>query len=715
MYTQCPDCEIAFKVTADVLKQAAGMVRCGGCGNAFNALAYLSEQMPRLATPQKANAPLPELRPEIIETDDGLPQAISAEQSAALLKTLDELAGSNIRIEDTGVEWRVLDQEDAAAPAADDDDGGQFSYDGSDDLNKWEIVNVDEYLDDTETPIDEFLTATPEVIDAPEIFSAAANPVFRAVVEELRFDDNTPLPDDFDREDEPFFVSPQESKPPWGGVEDRRTHVPQEATADFALSQPDEWTDILGEFQELALDIAAPIDSTVESSSAGDGDLIEDEVPYQAPAPAARADVLLDMDAQFALQAEAMGIDLSGINKIEIGDEPDEPDEELIEDFEESLEIELEDELDDELLDELEDELDDELLDELEDELDDELAKEADFDKEIAQLDLIIDQPEFMDEPVIAHHAIEDELATDESDDDSEDVSEDQSGEHLVPPMTEEEHTVNMMIDQDLMAFAIEDEDGFASTIVIQDKDTEKKARLEQARMAKDDVGGDEDDDEAPGIETIIMEGDFVRSAFDREKLAADTAAAATLAKLTRSGGDDKARYSGGTRYGVIAGLVLLVIVLAIQAMHQSRESLATIPAFSNTVGQVYRALGQPVQPAWNITGWRFEATKGNVEGDEEELTIYSRLGNNSDGPLPYPLISISLTDRFEETIGSRVLEPAEYLPTDLDPRKLVPPGNTFNAVITIKSATESATGFKLNVCYRLSDGQLRCAIDDFK
>jgi predicted Zn finger-like uncharacterized protein len=707
MYTQCPDCEIAFKVTADVLKQAAGMVRCGGCGNAFNALAYLSEQMPRLATPQKANAPLPELRPEIIETDDGLPQAISAEQSAALLKTLDELAGSNIRIEDTGVEWRVLDQEDAAAPAADDDDGGQFSYDGSDDLNKWEIVNVDEYLDDTETPIDEFLTATPEVIDAPEIFSAAANPVFRAVVEELRFDDNTPLPDDFDREDEPFFVSPQESKPPWGGVEDRRTHVPQEATADFALSQPDEWTDILGEFQELALDIAAPIDSTVESSSAGDGDLIEDEVPYQAPAP-------LDMDAQFALQAEAMGIDLSGINKIEIGDEPDEPDEELIEDFEESLEIELKDELDDELLDELEDELDDELLDELEDELDDELAKEADFDKEIAQLDLIIDQPEFMDEPVIAHHAIEDELATDESDDDSEDVSEDQSGEHLVPPMTEEEHTVNMMIDQDLMAFAIEDEDGFASTIVIQDKDTEKKARLEQARMAKDDVGGD-DDDEAPGIETIIMEGDFVRSAFDREKLAADTAAAATLAKLTRSGGDDKARYSGGTRYGVIAGLVLLVIVLAIQAMHQSRESLATIPAFSNTVGQVYRALGQPVQPAWNITGWRFEATKGNVEGDEEELTIYSRLGNNSDGPLPYPLISISLTDRFEETIGSRVLEPAEYLPTDLDPRKLVPPGNTFNAVITIKSATESATGFKLNVCYRLSDGQLRCAIDDFK
>ncbi len=118
MYTQCPDCEIAFKITADVLKQAAGKVRCGGCGNAFNALSYLSEQMPKQPVAKEANAALPELRPEIIETDSCPPHAISAEQSAALLKTLDELAGSDIRIEDTGVEWRVLDEQEAAAPAA---------------------------------------------------------------------------------------------------------------------------------------------------------------------------------------------------------------------------------------------------------------------------------------------------------------------------------------------------------------------------------------------------------------------------------------------------------------------------------------------------------------------------------------------------------------------------------------------------------------------
>jgi hypothetical protein len=77
--------------------------------------------------------------------------------------------------------------------------------------------------------------------------------------------------------------------------------------------------------------------------------------------------------------------------------------------------------------------------------------------------------------------------------------------------------------------------------------------------------------------------------------------------------------------------------------------------------------------------------------------------------------VHLSLTDRFEEIIGSTVLEPGEYLPENADPRKLVPPSNTFNAVITIESPTEDATGFKIDVCYRLASGQLRCAIEDFK
>ena len=96
-------------------------------------------------------------------------------------------------------------------------------------------------------------------------------------------------------------------------------------------------------------------------------------------------------------------------------------------------------------------------------------------------------------------------------------------------------------------------------------------------------------------------------------------------------------------------------------------------------------------------------------------LTIYSRVGNKSADPLPYPLISVSLTDRFEDIIGSKVLEPGEYLAETFDPRRPVAPGDTFSAVISIEAPSAEATGFKLNVCYRQAGGKLKCAIDDFK
>ena len=101
MYTQCPECQIAFRVTAKVLQQAQGNVRCGGCGHAFNALHYLSEDMP---DPANADGDEP-ARDELAET------------SKRLLETLDELAGpEEVRIEDTGIEWRVLDEQ--APPAS---------------------------------------------------------------------------------------------------------------------------------------------------------------------------------------------------------------------------------------------------------------------------------------------------------------------------------------------------------------------------------------------------------------------------------------------------------------------------------------------------------------------------------------------------------------------------------------------------------------------
>lgn len=728
MYTQCPDCEIAFKVTADVLKQAAGKVRCGGCGNAFNALAYLSEQLPEQPETKQADSPVPELKPELTETDGGLPKKISARQSAALLKTLDELAGSDIRIEDTGVEWRVLDEQDAAMPAADDDDAGPN--------NMLEIV--DELLADDPTPVDEVLTTAPEVDDSPEVF-AAARPT-KNYVDELRFDDNTPLPDNFDLDGAASYLQHDDADTA------ERVELPEpepepeieQSPDDIALSEPDEWTDILGEFQDLVDEVTAPVeidDASGEPTKApaqelAPEELASDEIPGSLEGSTA-GDQPMNMDAQFALQAEAMGIDISGINELpdelafsesavfedRLSAEPDEGAQQAVEpeEAEQAHPEEVQKELD---LDAPGAGLEQAEKNPKEDDETEEEPENAvtELDEVISQIavadDSVIADETPIEEPMVENHSIEEELAG---------IGEnDGPGDHYVPPMTEEEHTVNMQIDQELMALAIEDQDGFASTIVIPGRETESKA-LEEL----DDSDDDETDNsvlpdpiEVPvGIESIVMEGEVVRSALDKEKLAADTAAAAKLAELARARDVDAGSQSSGKRFGIIAGIVALALLFVAQFVHQSRDSLATIPAFSNTVGQLYRALGQPLQPAWDVAGWRIEASSDQLEVQEgeENLTVSSRIGNNASQAMPYPLVNISLTDRFLEPVGSQLLDPSEYLPTDLDPRKLLEPGDTFNAIITIKSPSMEASGYKIDVCYRQTDGRLRCAIDDFK
>ncbi len=828
MFTQCPECNTAFRVTAEVLKKATGQVRCGGCSIAFNALEHLSEERPESAPWTQPNEQVPELTPETDDRDKSLPKTISAEQSAALLKTLDELAGSDIKIEDTGVEWRVLgsdsdddepdlDEQKAAESQLIADTGAlKFVIESDDDgpaTDASEIFEapgttfidsnlesdsgdsiIDEFLTESPTPVDEFLTQTPSRVESPEVFADVD-----ATPDVMRFDDNTPLPDDFDLGDSAPYVPEPPPVEPIASVPDDAD--PQ---ADLALGDPDEWELLLGEVDESTTEESSEKEVD-EALSTLDEDSIDKEIRLIADEAASNSadDTPPDMDTQFAIQAEAMGIDLSGMHQSITDndatgidepdaepqddgsdDEPDkipnddsqdisdkeseeEPDEDpgedsddeqdesegeqsdiaaaaeaddsgsdsefyrtLVEDIEalneapdegllkfededsdlkedpESGELELDDDLlDDNLEDAISDEADDfsdELPEEgLEAELDgqsDDLSDEgsdAKTDEETHDDELETS----LDEDLIAA-AFASEAAQQSADANEE---EEINGEHYVPPQTEEEKTINMMIDQDFMRLAAEGEDIFTSTVV-EDRS---------------------DSDEVQNVETIVMEGEFVQSALNRENLAASAAAGSWHFDDTKFSSKPASDETPGLRggriagdpagIGIIAGTVVLALILVIQVLHQSREALATVPTFSQAIGPIYRAIGSPLTPSWDVAGWRFEVTKGSADENNELLTIYSRLGNTSDGPLPYPLVHVSLTDRFEEIIGSKVLEPGEYLAGNPDPSKAVESGSTFNAVISIESPAAEATGFRLNVCYRLANRQLRCAIEDFK
>lgn len=54
MFTRCPSCRTAFRVTPEQLKARAGKVRCGHCDAVFNALETLEDALPAETTPALA-------------------------------------------------------------------------------------------------------------------------------------------------------------------------------------------------------------------------------------------------------------------------------------------------------------------------------------------------------------------------------------------------------------------------------------------------------------------------------------------------------------------------------------------------------------------------------------------------------------------------------------------------------------------------------------
>jgi predicted Zn finger-like uncharacterized protein len=536
MYTQCPECDVAFRVTAEVLRQAAGKVRCGGCGIAFNALEHLSEEKPQAPVRKEPEPQVPELTPEPppeLEADTP-PQSISAEQSAALLKTLDQLAGSDIRIEDTGIEWRVLDVDPEAEPEPEE----EAVADSTTDTGSLKFFIEDE-SDESE------------------------------IVEEMRFDDDTPLPDDFDSDEAPVSIAEPE---PVVVEEAPATDDLEDAQVDLVFGEADEWEDLLGDIDETGPEEASEQDLDIEDED-------EEETPEEADDLIVlgstesddSADQPLDMDTQFAIQAEAMGIDLSGLHDVagddENEDEPDDVEEypdvdedepetsidddliaaafeteaarEVAEDIEEELEEELEEDPDDEIEEEPEEELEEDLDEEVEAELDNEIEEEIEEDVE----------EELEDE-------LEEEPAAEIDEDEPGDT--DASDEHFVPEMSEEELTINMMIDQELLSVAVEDEDGFASTIV--QKQPDKKVEKEIGDKKKKEKA-------APLFETIVMEGESVHGDRDREKLARDRAAQNKKSALQsmvskRASDQSERREHNRPSIGMLAGAAVLVLLL---------------------------------------------------------------------------------------------------------------------------------------------------------
>jgi hypothetical protein len=160
-----------------------------------------------------------------------------------------------------------------------------------------------------------------------------------------------------------------------------------------------------------------------------------------------------------------------------------------------------------------------------------------------------------------------------------------------------------------------------------------------------------------------------------------------------------------------LAAAIAFGLLLLAQMVHQNREWLAAHSPFGMGLRALYSKLGAPVSQTANLSAYQLR--QWGVTGDpaaEGTLRVRASVLNTAPQLEPFPLLRVTLANRFGGSIGTRDFEPSEYAGKPI--ARLLAPGERVDATMDILDPGKSAEGFEIDVCLRGADRKISCAGD---
>ena len=174
-----------------------------------------------------------------------------------------------------------------------------------------------------------------------------------------------------------------------------------------------------------------------------------------------------------------------------------------------------------------------------------------------------------------------------------------------------------------------------------------------------------------------------------------------------------RSRTPRGVLLAWASAAVVSALLLLAQIVHQNRDWFVAHShgPLGKVVGALYGAMGAPLPQPASLSA--YELRQWGVTGDPDAngaLRVRASILNTAAQLQPYPLLRVTLADRFGKKIGARDFEPGEYLgkPT----ARLLAPGERVDATLAILDPGKNAEGFEIDVCLRAADQRVACAND---
>jgi predicted Zn finger-like uncharacterized protein len=163
-------------------------------------------------------------------------------------------------------------------------------------------------------------------------------------------------------------------------------------------------------------------------------------------------------------------------------------------------------------------------------------------------------------------------------------------------------------------------------------------------------------------------------------------------------------------RWPLAAACIAMTLLLGFQIIHHYRQTLVRHPTFGPALKSFYSLLGKNLEPRWDVNAYSIK--QWGIVSDPQEpgvLRVRASIVNNAAFAQPYPLLKLTLEDRFGTHLGARAFKPIEYLPSVGSATRLLDAGVAANVDLAIVDPGEEAVGFQFDSCLG-NDTTMRCA-----
>jgi hypothetical protein len=150
-----------------------------------------------------------------------------------------------------------------------------------------------------------------------------------------------------------------------------------------------------------------------------------------------------------------------------------------------------------------------------------------------------------------------------------------------------------------------------------------------------------------------------------------------------------------------VSAAVVLALLLVFQVVQTNAEWLSVHTPLQGGGGKPAAILSTYQLRQWGVTG---------DPGANGTLRVRASIMNAAAQLQPYPLLRVTLADRFGTRVGAREFEPAEYL--GKAPARMLAPGERVDATLNILDPGKDAEGFEIDVCIRNAEKKIFCAGD---